>query len=102
MRTIYEFDVNGKTVRFDDINKAREFEQELKEKELHNIKLQKSKEELKQKMKEATDEVNRLMDQYEKETGEVAQMFQVSNIDRRIYIKTFENDIFNIFFGRGK
>ena len=46
MRTIYEFDVDGKTVRFDDVNKAREFEQKLKEKEIYNLELQKSKSEI--------------------------------------------------------
>lgn len=102
MRTIYEFDVDGKIVRFDDVNKAREFEQKLKEKELHTQKLQKSKSELSQKLKDAANEVNKLMDQYEKETGEVAQVFQVSDLDRRIYIKTFENDVFNVFFSRRK
>ena len=53
-------------------------------------------------MKAATDEVNELIDQYEKETGEIAQVFQISNLDRRIYIKTFENELFNVFFGRRK
>lgn len=99
MRTIYEFDVNGKTIRFEDINKAREFEQELKQKELLEHTKQKHKQELVQKMKAATEEVNKLMDQYEKETGEVAQVFQ--NSKRRIYIETYNaNSINGVLFGK--